>query len=140
VHTSKVVASLLKLLRAVRIITIAEPQRPHPVRTFGLTKRRARQLSSFFVSATGREDAIFSRLELRQSSFPHLPRSLTPIASFDVNSRDAIVRVTSAAVEAGWFRGEANAELVRIGDNQMLSVLANVRFERDLAIFKKKGP
>jgi hypothetical protein len=50
------------------------------------------------------------------------------------------VRVTSAAVEAGWFRGEANAELVRIGDNQMLSVLVNVRFERDLAVFKKKGP
>jgi hypothetical protein len=94
-HTSKVVASRMKLLRAVRIVTIAEPQRPHPVRTFGLTKRRARQLSSFFVSATGR----FLRCKISRCYLQNHLSHITALNIWRQSLKNALKFTVASAIE-----------------------------------------
>jgi len=49
---------------------------------------------------------------------------------------DAVAAVASAAVAAGWTPEEVAAALVELADNLMLSVLANLDLERDLAVLK----
>ncbi|WP_245496090.1 hypothetical protein [Rhizobium leguminosarum] len=50
---------------------------------------------------------------------------------------DALAAVAAAAISAGWRPEEVAAALVELADNNMLSVLANRDFARDLADLKK---